>query len=79
MNNLLRAAQIGYLDVLVVLPEWRRKGVASGLLEEVKRMARLHGWNTVRWITGKENNQGPKKLYDKVGHSPHDGYQMDIN
>jgi len=53
----------GYLDDLFVDPAVRKGGVASELITEIKRLAKLRGWSVVRWITD-EKNYAARGLYD---------------
>ena len=73
-----RGLEICYLDVLVVRSDKRRQGLASMLLKKMKTVAKENGWPFIRWVTGKENNEGPKKLYDNFAKSTLEVYQMDI-
>ena len=77
MLNLRRGKDICYLDVLVVHPDGRRCGVGSGLLEELRRVAKEENWEVVRWLTGRESNDGPRKMYFNFGTSSLDCFQMD--
>ena len=76
--NLRRGDYICYLDVLVVDPAWRRRGVASEILEELRRVANKKGWKGVRWVTDRVNNEGPKKLYQQFGESDLDMFHMKV-
>ena len=65
MPSPLRGREIGFLDDLVVLPEYRGSGAANALLTELDSIASARGWSTVRWIT-REDNHRARALYDKV-------------
>lgn len=65
MPSPLRGQEIGFLDDLVVLPEFRGSGAADALLAELDSIASARGWATVRWIT-REDNHRARSLYDKV-------------
>jgi len=54
-----------YLEDLYVSEEVRGKGLATALIEEVKRLALEHKCSELFWIT-KESNQIARKLYDKI-------------
>jgi GNAT superfamily N-acetyltransferase len=54
-----------YLEDLYVSEEVRGKGVATALIEEVKRQAIEHKCSELYWIT-KESNHLARKLYDKL-------------
>ena len=65
MPSPLRGQEIGFLDDLVVLPEFRGSGAANALLAELDSIASARRWSTVRWIT-REDNHRARALYDKV-------------
>ena len=77
--NLRRGQNICYLDVLVVKSSARRQGVGTSLLLEIKKIATEEGLGVVRWVTGRENNDGPRKMYSKVAKNVLDMYQMEEN
>jgi GNAT superfamily N-acetyltransferase len=54
-----------YLEDLYVSEEVRGKGVATALIEEVKRQAIEQTCSQLYWIT-KESNHLARKLYDKL-------------
>lgn len=54
-----------FLDDLFVAPAQRGRGVGRSLISAVKERAESLGLNTVRWITGSDN-QTAMKLYDTV-------------
>ena len=74
----LRLGEICYLETLVVHPERGRCGVGSGLLEEIKRVAKEGGWKQVRWVTKRDGNEGPRRMYLNFAETNHDLFQMDI-
>ncbi len=53
-----------FLDDLFVDPLERGSGAADAVLAELRRLARLHGWSVVRWITADNNYRGRAK-YDQ--------------
>ena len=74
--NLRKGKDLCYLDVLVVKPEARRFGVGSALLEDLRRVAKEKDWEVVRWATGREGNEGPRKMYFNFGTTSLDMFQM---
>jgi len=54
-----------YLDDLFVLPEKRKQGIASALIEGVADVGRARGASIVRWITAKDNETA-RSLYKNV-------------
>jgi GNAT superfamily N-acetyltransferase len=53
-----------FLDDLFVDPVERGAGAADAVLHELRRLARLHGWSVVRWITA-DNNYRARARYDQ--------------
>jgi ribosomal protein S18 acetylase RimI-like enzyme len=54
-----------YLDDLYVMPEKRKQGIASALIEGVADVGRARGASIVRWITAKDNETA-RSLYKNV-------------
>ncbi|MCS5714393.1 GNAT family N-acetyltransferase [Herbiconiux sp. CPCC 205716] len=54
-----------YLDDLFVLPENRKQGIATALIEGVADIGRRRGASVVRWITAKDNETA-RALYDTL-------------
>ncbi|MGA1838363.1 GNAT family N-acetyltransferase [Herbiconiux sp. 11R-BC] len=54
-----------YLDDLFVLPDHRKQGIASALIEGVAEVGRSRGASIVRWITAKDNETA-RSLYKTV-------------
>jgi ribosomal protein S18 acetylase RimI-like enzyme len=54
-----------YLDDLFVLPEKRKQGIATALIEGVADVGRARRASVVRWITAKDN-EAARALYDTV-------------
>ena len=65
MPSPLRGRDIGFLDDLYVLPEFRGQKIGLKLIERLKLISKENQWNLVRWIT-RDNNVRAKKVYDKV-------------
>jgi GNAT superfamily N-acetyltransferase len=61
-----RGKEVMYLEDLVVLPDFRRLGVAEALMKEVAKVAVNHGYPSVFWLMMAWNN-GARKLYEKLG------------
>lgn len=58
--------EIMYLEDLVVMPEFRKRGVARALLKEVARVAVARGYPKVFWLA-MEWNSTAIDLYKSVG------------
>tara|TARA_B100001123_G_scaffold425079_1_gene537483 strand:+ start:260 stop:703 length:444 start_codon:yes stop_codon:yes gene_type:complete len=65
MPSPLRGRDIGFLDDLYVLPEFRGQKIGLRLIEKLKLISKENQWNLVRWIT-RDNNLRAKKVYDKI-------------
>ena len=48
------------------------------LIPEIKKIAASEAWDVVRWVTGREDNEGPRQMYSKVAKNVLDMFQMDI-
>lgn len=69
----------GYLEDLFVVEEYRGKGVADLLIEDLKRLAKDRNWLFIRWKT-RENNYRAKAFHDKIARKTiWHTYQLDIN
>ena len=55
-----------FLNELAVIPAFRRRGVASSLLAEVKRLAAQRGCVSV-WVLTDEDNEGGMATYRAAG------------
>ena len=53
-------------------------GLGSGLLEETKRVAKEDGLEVVRWVTKREGNEGPRRMYLNFSETSLDLFHMDI-
>ena len=58
-----------YVDALATAPGFRRRGVASALLEEAERLAAATGLAGVALDTGIEN-RAARSLYERAGFTP---------
>ena len=65
MPSPLRGKDIGFLDDLYVLPEYRGQQIGEKLIKKLKQISIEKKWNLVRWIT-RDNNVRARKVYDKV-------------
>jgi GNAT superfamily N-acetyltransferase len=61
-----RGGEVMYLEDLSVLPEHRRKGVASALLKALAGEARRRGYPSIYWLM-KSWNEGARALYAQTG------------
>jgi mycothiol synthase len=59
--------QFGWIDVLGVRPEWRRRGLATALLLHTFRDFRRRGATRVGLGVDGENTTGAVRLYEQVG------------
>jgi GNAT superfamily N-acetyltransferase len=55
-----------FLNELVVLPAFRRRGVGGSLVAEVKRLAADRGCEAI-WVLTGEDNEGGKATYERAG------------
>ena len=55
-----------FLNELIVLPAFRRRGVASALLAELKRLAADRGCISI-WVLTEEDNEGGMATYRAAG------------
>ena len=79
MPSPLRGHEIGFIDDIVVLPNYRGLGISEALFEKIKRHGNKCGWVTIRWIT-KDNNYRARKVYDKLAtKTDWNLYEMDCN
>lgn len=65
MPSPLRGHNIGFVDDLVVLPNYRGERIAEKLFEYIKLVGVKSGWKTIRWIT-RDNNYRARKAYDRI-------------
>ena len=64
--------EIMYLEDLVVLPDFRRLGVAEALMKEVAKTAVNKGYKKIFWLM-MAWNEGARSLYTKLGAEIEDG------
>ena len=65
MPSPLRGKDIGFLDDLFVLPEYRGLKIGEKIISKLATISIDKGWGLVRWITRNDNLRA-KSLYDKV-------------
>ena len=65
MPSPLDSCNIGFLDDLYVLPEYRGNKIGRSLIEKVKIEGEKQGWPSINWIT-KDDNYSARTLYDKI-------------
>ncbi len=64
--------EVMYLEDLVVLPEFRRMGIADALMKLVAKTAVTHGYKKVFWLM-MAWNEAARSLYSKLGAEIEDG------
>jgi GNAT superfamily N-acetyltransferase len=67
-----RGQEVMYLEDLVVLPEFRQKGVAQALMKKVAKTAVSRGYKKIFWLM-MHWNTGARSLYSKLGAEIEDG------
>ena len=76
MPSPLRGKDIGFLDDLYVLPEFRGQKIGEKLIKQLKQISKNNKWNLVRWIT-RDNNLRAKKVYDRISNKTNwDVYEL---
>ena len=65
MPSPLDGCDVGFLDDLFLLPEYRGNKIGRLLIDRIKNEAREKKWPYVSWIT-KDNNYRARTLYDQV-------------
>jgi GNAT superfamily N-acetyltransferase len=58
--------EVMYLEDILVLPEYRRKGVAKALMQATARLAIERGYDAVFWMA-KDWNEGALSFYRECG------------
>ena len=61
----LDSCEVGFLDDLFVLQEYRGKKIGYSLIEKVHQIGKNKNWPYINWIT-KEDNYTARTLYDKI-------------
>ena len=64
--------EVMYLEDLVVMPNFRRKGVAEALMKAVAKTAVDRGYKKIFWLM-MDWNKGARSLYAKLGAEIEDG------
>lgn len=65
MPSPLRGHDIGFVDDIIVLPNFRGLGISEKLFQEIKLYGKQFGWKTIRWIT-RDDNYRARTIYDKI-------------
>ena len=61
----LDSCEVGFLDDLFVLQEYRGKKIGYSLIEKLHQIGKNKNWPYINWIT-KDDNYTAKTLYDKI-------------
>ena len=61
----LDSCEVGFLDDLFVLQEYRGKKIGYSLIEKVHQIGKSMNWPYINWIT-KDDNYTARTLYDKI-------------
>ena len=61
----LDSSEVGFLDDLFVLQEYRGKKIGYSLIEKVHQIGKSKNWPYINWIT-KDDNYTARTLYDKI-------------
>ena len=61
----LDSCEVGFLDDLFVLQEYRGKKIGYSLIEKVYQIGKNKNWPYINWIT-KDDNYTARTLYDKI-------------
>ena len=61
----LDSCEVGFLDDLFVLQEYRGKKIGYSLIEKVHQIGKIKNWPYINWIT-KDDNYTARTLYDKI-------------
>ncbi len=64
--------EVMYLEDLVVMPDFRRQGVAEALMKVVAKAAVARGYQKIFWLM-MDWNKGARSLYSKLGAEIEDG------
>jgi len=78
MPSPLDACEVGFLDDLYVLPDYRGEKIGEALIQSVKKEGKKEGWAYINWIT-KDNNYRARTLYDRLANKTDwNYYEMSI-
>lgn len=61
-----RAEEVGILNDLYVLPEYRNKGYGRQLINRAIEEVKNRGLKRIQWLTAR-NNENAQMLYEKLG------------
>ena len=61
----LDSCEVGFLDDLFVLQEYRGKKIGYSLIEKIHQIGKSKNWPYINWIT-KDDNYTARTLYDKI-------------
>ena len=61
----LDSCEVGFLDDLFVLQDYRGKKIGYSLIEKVHQIGKSKNWPYINWIT-KDDNYTARTLYDKI-------------
>lgn len=64
--SMLKAARLGYLEDLYVLPEARGRGIADALIDVCADRCRELGMPALQWLT-QPHNERARSVYDRIG------------
>ena len=79
MPSPLESCEIGFLDDLYVLPQFRGNKIGLSLIEAVREIGKNKGWPYINWIT-KDDNYKAKALYDKIANKTDwNFYELEVN
>lgn len=65
----LSGCDVGFLDDMYVVPEYRGSGVADALFDTLRKLAAERGWPEIHWIT-QHFNQRARAFYDRYTSGP---------
>jgi len=68
-----RAEEVGILNDLYVLPEYRGKGYGKKLMAHAIEQVKSRGISRIQWLTAKDNEDA-QKLYDSLGANKSEWY-----
>ena len=68
-----RAQEVGILNDLYVLPEYRCRGYAKRLINHAIDEVKSRGINRIQWLTARDNGKA-QQLYDSLGATKSEWY-----